>query len=143
MATPPLPTAGYSGKPLVTKLGIKPGMKTAFLNVPENYFEDVLGPLPEDCILLESTEAGGLDFIHVFWSWQADMEAVFPNLRDAIHKSGMIWISWPKKAAKLPGDLNENAIREYGLAIGLVDVKVCAVDERWSGLKFVFRVKDR
>lgn len=143
MATTVNSPAGYSGKPLLSKLGIKSGMKVAFLHVPNNYFEEVLGPLPEDCDLVESIDGGGLDFIHAFMIWQADLETLFPKLRDAIHKSGMVWISWPKKAAKLPGDLNENAIRDFALAIGLVDVKVCAVDERWSGLKFVFRTKDR
>lgn len=143
MATSVNSPAGYSGKPLVSKLGIKAGMKVAILNAPEGYHTEVLGPLPEGCELCDGLEGGGFDVIQVFVSWQAEIEDFFPRLRDAIRKSGMVWVSWPKKAAKLPGDLSENPIRDTGLAIGLVDVKVCAVDERWSGLKFVFRTKDR
>jgi hypothetical protein len=140
MASPQQP-AGYSGTPLIKKLGIKEGMKVAILHPPEGYVDQVLGPLPEGVIASDGLQ--GLDFVHYFVSWHADLQRDFPALKAAIQKNGMIWISWPKKAAKLPTDLDENSIRDTGLEIGLVDVKVCAVDEKWSGLKFVFRIKDR
>jgi hypothetical protein len=86
---------------------------------------------------------GPLDFVQFFTKERAELEAEFPALKQAIASNGSLWISWPKKASKVATDLNENIVREVGLAHGLVDVKVCAVDEIWSGLKFVFRVKDR
>jgi hypothetical protein len=135
--------AGYSGTPLIKKLGIKEGMTLAILGTPKGYLEETLGPLPDGCTLLVKTEPGRLDFLHGFVTWKAELERDFPAWMISIQKNGMIWISWPKKAAKVPTDLDENVIREMGLGIGLVDVKVCAVDEKWSGLKFVYRVKDR
>lgn len=133
--------AGYSGTPLMKKLGIKPGFKTLFLNPPENY-DEILGPLPENAIRLKYLR-GGMDFIQFFTREQTDLEEQFPQLKGALAPNGMLWISWPKKSSKIESDLNENLIREIGLQNGLVDVKVCAVDKNWSGLKFVYRLKDR
>lgn len=134
-------TAGYSGKPLAQKLGIKPGQRLIILNPPADYAA-TLGELP-DGVDVAATLDVQVDFIHFFTPQQAELEAAFPRLKAALLPTGMLWISWPKKAAKMPTDLDENIIREIGLAIGLVDVKVAAVDERWSALKFVYRLKDR
>lgn len=128
--------AGYSGRTLAEKLGIRAGMRVALVNAPEGY------PLPEGIVLVE-LPAEALDFIHVFATSRAELDAVFPILKASLASAGMLWVSWYKKSAKILTDLDENIIREMGLAGGLVDVKVAAVDERWSGLKFVYRLKDR
>jgi hypothetical protein len=128
--------AGYSRRSLADKLGIKAGMRAAVLNPPESY-PSLEGVAPVDL------SAGALDFIHLFTNSRAELETAFPKLKAALVANGMVWISWYKKSAKLPTDLDENIIRELGLAAGLVDVKVAAVDEVWSGLKFVIRLKDR
>lgn len=134
-------TAGYSKRSLVQKLGIKPSTTIAILNPPPNY-DETLGPLPDDIMVSESL-ADGLDFIHFFTKERAELEAQFPALKQALAFDGMLWISWPKAAAKVETDLTGNVVREIGLANGLVDVKVAAVDETWSGLKFVYRLEDR
>jgi hypothetical protein len=133
--------AGYSGTPLIKKLGIKAGFKVVILNAPPNYF-DLLGELPSPLFLSE-TLTSDCNLIHFFTARQASLTAQFPRLKQALWPSGMLWISWPKRAAKLPTDLTEDIIRAIGLDHGLVDVKVAAVDELWSGLKFVYRLKDR
>lgn len=135
-------SAGYSGTPLVKKLGIKAGDRVALLHMPPAYHQ-TLGPLPEAVTLFDALDAGNFDFVQAFYTERLIFEHEFALLRDSITYQGMIWISWPKKAAKIPTDLNENLIREFGLANGLVDVKVAAVDAVWSGLKFVYRLKDR
>ena len=134
-------TTGYSGKPLATKMGIKPGQRIIILYAPQGY-ESTLGILP-DGVEIAHELRGTFDLIHYFASERTAYEHDFPRLRDALTAAGMLWVSWPKKAAKMLTDLDENVIRDIGLANGLVDVKVIAVDERWSGLKFVRRVKDR
>jgi hypothetical protein len=134
-------TAGYSGKPLAQKLGIKGGHKMAVINAPENY-EQILGALPENVVTIQSLD-GPLDLVHFFTTERRELEDRFPALKQSIAKNGMLWISWPKGASGVKTDLNENIIREIGLKNGLVDVKVAAVDETWSGLKFVFRTEDR
>jgi hypothetical protein len=133
--------AGYSGTPLLKKLGIKPGYSLYIGNPPEKYF-DWLNPLPED-IMVKQRITRETDFIHIFCLSQKEFQAGFARAKKSLKKDGMLWVSWPKKASKVETDLDENIIREFGLKSGLVDVKVCAVDETWSGLKFVFRVKDR
>ncbi|MBI1278855.1 MAG: DUF3052 domain-containing protein [Anaerolineaceae bacterium] len=135
-------TSGYSGKPLVQKLGIKAGQRILIFNAPEGYFA-TLGELPDGVEMAHDHELPPFDLIQIFCTERKDYEAFFPVLRDALTTAGMLWVSWPKKAAKMNTDLDENLIREIGLANGLVDVKVIAVDERWSGLKFVRRLKDR
>jgi hypothetical protein len=132
---------GYSGTPLIKKLGIKSGLRLIFINAPGNY-DKTLGGLPNDVEVKAKLE-NPMDFIQFFTRARAELETQFPILMAALSHSGMLWISWPKKASKIPTDLNEDIIREIGLENGLVDVKVCAVDEVWSGLKFVYRVKDR
>ena len=133
--------AGYSKTPLVKKLGIKPGFHVIILNAPENYTQ-TLGELPEEIIVANSL-AGPLDFIHFFTTRREILAAKFPQLKQALAPSGALWISWPKRSARVETDLTEDIIRAIGLENGLVDVKVAAVDEIWSGLKFVYRLKDR
>jgi hypothetical protein len=133
--------AGYSKRSLIQKLGIKPDNMLIILNPPENYAQ-TLGELPEN-VTVADTLLPGLDFVHFFTTNRAVLEVEFPTLKDAIAQEGMLWISWPKRASGVETDLDGNIIREIGLANGLVDVKVCAVDDVWSGLKFVYRRKDR
>jgi hypothetical protein len=137
-----LPTHGYSGTPLIKKLGIKPGMQIAILSPPENYFAETLGLLP-DGVTVHRHLQPELDFIHFFSLRSRQLAVEFPKLKAALAQDGMLWISWPKKAAKVPSDLDENLVRQIGLDNGLVDVKVAAVDAVWSGLKFVVRLADR
>ena len=134
-------TAGYSGTPLVKKLGIKPGQTILILNPPDDYAA-TLGDLPDDVTQAEKL-AGPMDFIQFFTKERAELEDRFDSLKAALKPDGMLWISWPKKASKIPTDLDGNRVREIGLAHGLVDVKVAAVDAIWSGLKFVYRLEDR
>lgn len=131
---------GYSGTPLYKKLGIQPGQRAWFAGNPPGY-EDELRNIGDFQRLQKLGK--GLDFLHFFTASRKALIAEMPRLRDAMNTSGMLWISWPKKAASVPTDLDENIVREIGLKAGLVDVKVCAVDATWSGLKFVFRLKDR
>lgn len=133
--------AGYSGKPLVEKLGIKPGTTIAILSAPTGY-DRTLGKLPREVNRVPRA-TGPLDFIQFFTRERKDLERRFPTLERALTPAGMLWISWPKKSSGVATDLTEDVIRTVGLAHGLVDVKVAAVDEVWSGLKFVRRLKDR
>lgn len=133
--------AGYSGTPLVKKLGIKPKSSLYISDPPKDYFE-WLYPLPED-IDVKNKLSGKLDFIHLFVKDQKSFKQSFVKSKKHLKDDGMMWVSWPKKSSKIPTDLDENMIRDFGLDEGLVDVKVCAVDEIWSALKFVVRVKDR
>lgn len=137
--------AGYSGTPLPKKLGLKDGQRAAFIALPETLadlavavdFMTVrrLGTATE----ARSLEPRSADFIHGFFESAAALQAALPRLKSAIDPGGMIWISWPKKASKRPTDITEDTIRTHALPIGLVDIKVCAVDEIWSGLKLVIR----
>src|SRR5688572_6784366 len=133
--------AGYSGTPLVKKLGIKPGSIAYFYQTPPDYF-DRINPLPPE-ISVKPKLAGLIDFIHMFVKDKKSFTKVFVLCQKHLEKNGMLWVSWPKRSSKIPTDLDENVIRDFGLEQGLVDVKVCAVDEIWSGLKFVIRLKDR
>jgi hypothetical protein len=133
--------AGYSGTPLLKKLGIKPGYKMYIYQPPGAYFE-WLNPLPEKIVLAEKL-SGPLDFIHLFVKNQKDFQKVLLKGKRFLKSDGMLWVSWPKKSSGVVTDLDENVIRDFGLAQGLVDIKVCAVDETWSGLKFVIPVKER
>ena len=134
-------TTGYSGTPLLQKLGIKPKARIRFINEPAHLAE-LLGPLPPDCTLVES-RATAVDFIHCFVTQKPRLLALLPGLMNKLARDGMIWISWPKKASKMQTDITEDVIREVALPLGLVDVKVCAIDEIWSGLKLVIRKEIR
>lgn len=135
-------SAGYSGTSLIKKLGIKPGLSIRVVNEPANYWEWI-SPLPEKIKVISRAKKESADFIHLFTKERAKFEKEFLKLKAELKKEGMLWVSWPKKSSKVASDLDENIIRNYGLAKGLVDVKVCAVDEVWSGLKFMYRIKDR
>lgn len=134
-------TAGYSKTPLVEKLGIKEGQRLAILNESADYGK-TLGRLP-DGVVITTVLDGPLDFIQLFAVSAAELESEFQRLKLSLAPSGMLWVSWPKRASTADTDLTENVVREIGLRNGLVDVKVCAVDETWSGLKFVYRLADR
>jgi hypothetical protein len=139
----PVPTqpAGYSGTPLPKKLGIKPGHRVAFVHAPDD-FAAALGALPEDLVVV-AEDAESLD-LAVFFTTRADaLPAAFRQVGPRVHPAGALWIAWPKKAAKVPTDVTEDVVRAVGLAEGMVDVKVCAIDAVWSGLKFVYRLADR
>lgn len=133
--------AGYSKSLLVDKLGLKAGFKVAFINPPRDYLAS-LGKLPKDVSVAGDSECL-VDFIHCFSRRRRDVEGQFAGLKPRLAPNGMLWFSWPKGSSGIETDLNENVLREIGLRNGLVDVKVCAVDDVWSGLKFVFRLKDR
>ncbi len=132
---------GYSGKLLASKLGIKPRQQIVIINPPENY-RQLLEPLPE-AVTIASEPTGLREFIQFFSTDHAQIEEQFPKLKDRLAPIGQLWVSWPKGTSRIKTDLNENIIRDIGLANGLVDVKVIAIDRDWSGLKFVFRTKDR
>lgn len=134
-------TAGYSGTPLAKKLGIKEGFRVVAIGAPENY-SDLLDPLPDD-IELTTAPAKGVDLIHFFTNSRDDLFRGLAEQKRMIKPNGTIWVSWYKKAAKLPTELTEDTVREAALPLGLVDVKVCAVDEKWSGLKLVIRKENR
>lgn len=131
---------GYSEKKLVEKLGIRPGDVFAFVNAPEGY-DRTLGKLPAGAKL--GGKSSKLNFVQIFSKDRTLLKDALPYVRDRLEPNGMIWISWPKKASKVETDLTDNLVRVIGLENGLVDVKVCSVDNQWSGLKFVRRVKDR
>lgn len=133
--------AGYSGTPLARKLGLRPHMSVHFIHPPEGYLKE-LNVFIESA-LVKRRLAPPLDFIHLFVSNKKEILARLSACRKALDMTGMLWISWPKKSSGVATDLNEKFVREAGLGEGLVDVKVCAVDDTWSGLKFVFRLKDR
>jgi len=136
-----MPTAGYSGTPLAKKLGIKAGFAIRLINAPDYYF-DLFTDLPAD-IIVATSELTRSDFIHFFTKDESEYTRLLPQLKNAIKRDGMIWVSWPKKSSKVVTNVTEDKIRNYAMQTGLVDIKVCAVDEIWSGLKLVIPVKDR
>ena len=131
--------AGYSGKPLGTKLGIKPGHRVHVAGAPAGF---ELEGLPEDIQLLGAS-AGVLDVILLFVRDQKTLRGAFPRQTGRLTEAGMLWVAWPKRTSKVPTDLTEDRIRSIVLPAGYVDVKVCAVDETWSGLKIVKRLENR
>lgn len=133
--------AGYSGTPLAQKLGIKSGFTVLTLGAPENYSE-LLGN-PYDIKIIADKPAGRPDMIHFFTNSREGLFSRLPDLRNVIRQDGAIWVSWFKKAANLPTEITEDTVREAALPLGLVDIKVCAVDENWSGLKLVIRKENR
>lgn len=133
-------SSGYSGTPLAKKLGIKAGFNIKLVNAPENYF-NLFTDLPDNLIFTDDSIKK--DFIHFFTKQEDEFINNLPLLKDQIKANGIIWVSWPKKASKIVTDITENTIRNYAIQIGLVDIKVCAVDEIWSGLKLVIPVKNR
>jgi hypothetical protein len=134
-------TSGCSGTPLARKLGLKAGMRCALIDPPAHYW-DLLPDRPDDLSVLNPT-AHDLDFVHLFVQARDGLPERLRALRAWIARDGMVWVSWPKKASRVRTDVDEGVVRHAGLAAGLVDVKVCAVDETWSGLKFVIPKTDR
>jgi hypothetical protein len=132
---------GCSKNPTWKKLGIKEGTRVIFLHGPGNY-PQILGDLPRDAIL-ENRLRKNASFIHYFTKDHCCLLNDFPKLKAALLPDGALWISWPKSASKVPTELDDKIVREIGLRNGLVDIKVAAIDEIWSGLKFVYRLKDR
>jgi hypothetical protein len=133
--------AGYSGTPLPRKLGFKPGMRAAFLDAPGG-FETTLGELP-DGVEVAARLGGSKDLVVAFVTRRADLTKRIEPLKRAIAPDGMAWVAWPKRASGVETDMTEDVARELGLANRLVDNKVCAIDETWSGLRLVIRLKDR
>ena len=135
--------AGYSGTPLATKLGIKPGHEVALFRPPPD-FEKTLGELPEN-VHVQVGLAGKtpLDVIVAFFSKRAELERQLASLRRRMAPACGLWIGWPKKASGVPTDMTENVVRDVALPTGLVDNKVCAIDETWSGLRLVIRLENR
>ena len=133
--------AGYSGAPLAQKLGIKEGQKVATIGVPVGY-RKLLSPLPEKVSFTRELKSGAT-FLHLFVSDRKAMERELKRLRKLIADNGVLWVSWPKKSSGVTTDVTEDIIREVALPLGFVDVKVCAVDETWSGLKLMVRRENR
>ncbi len=129
--------AGYSQRTLLDKLGVKPDTNITILNLPNSLKNDF------QQLIYQTQPQESQDFILYFTETTEILKKEFPTLKKSLKSNGYLWISWPKKTANIPTDLNENIIREIGLTEGLVDVKVCAIDQDWSGLKFVYRLKDR
>jgi hypothetical protein len=134
-------TAGYSGTPLVRKLGIKEGARLAYVNPPDG-FDELLGPLPDGTVLRRQAR-GPLDVIVFFTTERAALERRLPKLREAMDPAAGLWVAWPKRASGVATDMTEDVAREVGIANRLVDNKVCAIDETWSGLRLVIRLEDR
>ncbi len=132
---------GYSGTPLAKKLGIKGDFHIDLINAPE-YYLCLFTDLPAN-LYFDNDRDAKIDLIHFFTKSQEEYKSVLPQLKNRVKSKGSIWISWPKKSSKVPADVTEDIIRNFALQIGLVDIKVCAVDEIWSGLKLVIPVKDR
>lgn len=138
---PDLRPAGYSGTPLPKKLGLKSGQRLAFVNEPAGFRDSLQGLTGELGELAAPDDR--VDLALLFTREEAELRREFPALAARLHPAGMLWVAWPKRASKVATDLTGDRVRAVGLEAGLVDVKVCAIDEVWSGLKFVFRLADR
>ena len=134
--------SGYSGTPLPKKLGIKPGSRVAVVSAPDGFLESILQPLP-DGVELRSRARGPLDVVVFFTKRRAELERRFDTLVNALDRAGALWVAWPKGTSGVPTDLTENTVRDVALPKGLVDTKVAALDDVWSGLKLVIRLENR
>jgi hypothetical protein len=132
---------GCSGTPLAQKLGINPGMILHVVNAPDDY-ATLVDPLPEK-VVISSTAEPELDLVHIFTKSRSELLALLKTFQGRIKQNGIIWVSWPKKSSGFPSEVTENTVREVALPLGLVDIKVCAVDKIWSGLKLVIRKENR
>ena len=132
---------GYSGTPLAQKLGVKDAQRTWRYRMPESVAQEITnsGLRPK----LLKTPAAGLEMVHVFVVERKDLARLLHSVRPLLEPAGILWVSWPKKAAKMATDMTEDAVRAEAFPLGLVDIKVCAVDETWSGLKLVIRKTER
>ena len=131
---------GYSETPLVDKLGIKTGYRASLVNAPRGFSKQL--DLPP-AVKINSRSKKAVDFVLLFVKSESELRAALPQYANKLSTTGMLWVAWPKKSSGLLTDLSFNNVQAIGLAEGLVDTKICAVDEIWSGLKFVFRLKDR
>ena len=129
--------AGYSGTPLARKLGIKSGMIVRAVNAPCDY-SVLVSPLPEN-VVISLRASKELDVVHIFTKSRSELLQSLVTYQKRIKQSGIIWVSWPKKASGIPSEVSEDTVREIALPLGLVDIKICAVDDTWSGLKLVIR----
>ena len=134
-------TAGYSGTPLPRKLGIKPNARLGLIGAPRD-FDEVLGELPPG-VTVRRRVHGRFDVLVVFVQKRSELERRLPALKQALDQAGGLWVAWPKRSSGVATDLGDGTVRELGLASGLVDNKVCAIDATWSGLRFVYRLADR
>jgi Protein of unknown function (DUF3052) len=133
--------AGYSNTPLIKKLGIKEGFSCVFANAPKD-FRNELGTLPAEVTVTHKTSEE-LDFVLLFTKSESNLSKEFSIHAARLKPNGMLWVAWPKKSSGVATDLSFDKVQRIGLDAGLVDVKICAINEIWSGLKFVYRVKDR
>ena len=133
--------AGYSKTPLAKKLGLRPGSRVALMGAPPD-FDRVLVPLP-DGVRLSRRARGAMDVIVLFSKRAAELARKLPAARKALDEAGGLWVAWPKKTARVPTDLDFDVVQRAGLSLGLVDNKICAIDETWSGLRFVVRLANR
>lgn len=135
--------ADYSGTPLIKKLGIKPEMQCLAINTPPHYSE-IWGELPSEACFYQPEDLESFPFIHLFCKTESELHNLFPISKSKLDKNGSLWVSWIKKASRNQSwSITDMDVRNYGLHLGLVDVKVCAVDADWSGLKFMYRKDDR
>jgi hypothetical protein len=134
-------TAGYSGTPLPRKLGIKPNARVGLIGAPHD-FDAVLGELPPGVTVVRRVR-GRFDVVVIFVQKRSELERRLPALKEALDQKGGLWVAWPKRSSGVATDLEEGTVRGLGLASGLVDNKVCAIDATWSGLRFVYRLSDR
>ena len=132
---------GYSGTPLAKKLGIKVASRIFLCGAPKNYLK-LVAPLPEGVLFVPKIDAE-TDIAHIFTSRKAELAEVLRATLTKLRRNGIVWVSWPKKTSKLQSDVTEDAVRAIALPLGLVDIKVCAVDNVWSGLKLVWRKENR
>ena len=133
--------AGYSGTALPQKLGIKPGLTVVTINAPAKY-RRLLGKIPDDVIFSDRLKPGS-NFVHLFTKRRSELQKKMSILRRKISDNGTVWVSWPKKSSGISTDVTEDVVREIALPLGFVDIKVCAVDEIWSGLKLMIRRENR
>lgn len=134
--------AGYSGTPLAKKLGIKEGFTITLYNAPE-YYWDLFTDLPSKLDVRNGLGEDKLDFIHIFCTDLKELVSVAPQYKKMLKMDGTLWVSWPKGTSKIQTNLKREPVRDHLLSLGLVDTKVAAIDENWSGLKFVYRLRDR
>jgi hypothetical protein len=134
--------AGYSGTPLVRKLGIKPEARLGLIGAPDG-FDETLGEVPGGVRIQRRLGGQPFDVIVAFFDRRTEFERRLPLLAGALDPAGGLWIAWPKRASGVPTDMTEDVVRDLGIATGLVDNKVCAVDQVWSGLRLVYRLRDR
>ncbi len=133
--------AGYSGTPLAKKLGIRDGSRIVAIDAPKNY-QSLLAPLPAG-VQFATAVGSGVDVVHLFVTQKTELARQLKRLRKQLDAEASVWVSWPKQASKVPTSVTENGIRELALPLGFVDIKVCAVDATWSGLKLVVRKTQR